>query len=369
MRNKLVLQRILTGLFVVLVLAASNSIVRAQGSPPSTNWIASRGDWFNCNNWSGVCPNPLVDAHINNGGQAQIQGGPNHAAAYSLTLGDSQGDSGSLVIDTDHSAVLDLSGECRGNIYIGYGGSGTLTIKDDGYIRSRYGYVAALQNSSGNVTVQGNHTTWYLYDVYDDPECLGAGLFIGATANSNSGGTATVNVSDGAFISVHNHDQGAAYAVKVGVSGTLTGNATLEMVGPTGGSITAKVYGTLAPGKSLTIDGNLDLTSPTNSANTVCHVNPQATPQPNDKVYVTSTTGGGTALLGGRLTVVGSGTFTAGMSFTLLHAETQRIGTFFSWSFISKSGLGSCLKATLEYTAQDVILHIVNTCAEELPEP
>ena len=72
MKNKSVSHLVLTGLFVVLVLAASNSIVRAQGSPPTTSWIASRGDWFNCNNWSGVCPNPQVDAFINNGGQAQI---------------------------------------------------------------------------------------------------------------------------------------------------------------------------------------------------------------------------------------------------------------------------------------------------------
>src|SRR5882762_5082921 len=173
MKNKSVLQRILTGLFAVLVLAAPNSIVRAQGSPPDTNWIGGNSDWFNCNNWSPGCPNPLVGAHINNGGQAQIYGGPNHATAYSVTLGDNSTDSGSLVIAHDNSAVLDLADGCRGVIYVGLGGSGSLTIADGGYIRSRYGYVAELPNSSGHVTVKGSGTTWFLYDEYDNPDCLG----------------------------------------------------------------------------------------------------------------------------------------------------------------------------------------------------
>ena len=71
MKNKSVLQRILTGLFVVLILASSNSIIRAQ-SCPSTSWTASRGDWFTPGNWNGCTPNLTTDAHINNGGPANI---------------------------------------------------------------------------------------------------------------------------------------------------------------------------------------------------------------------------------------------------------------------------------------------------------
>ena len=358
MKNKSVLQRILTGLFVILVLAVSNSIVRAQ-SPPDTNWIGGNGDWFNCDNWSPGCPNPLVGAHINNGGQAQIYGGPNHATAYSLTLGESYGQSGSLVIAHDNSAVLDLADGCRGVITVGYGGSGSVTIADGGYIRSRYGYVAELANSSGNVTVKGNLSTWFLYDEYDNLDCLGAALYIGSTADSNSGGTATVSVSDGAFISVHNHDPNALYATKVGTSGTLTGNGTLEMVDSGEGSVKATVLGTLAPGKPrLTIDGNLELLS---SSTTICHVNPQATPQ-NDQVLVSNLSGGGTMALGGTLTVVGSGTFAGGMSFILLQTEGLRVGTFANFHFYSFSPIGSCLKPTLQYTDQAVNLLIQNTC-------
>src|SRR5262249_13592048 len=159
---------------------------------PDVTWIGGNGDWFDCaNNWSlGGCPNPLVGAHIDNGGQAQIYGGPNHATALSLSLGDSNG-SGSLVIAHDNSAALDLGDGCRGVIYIGDGGSGSLTIADGGYIRSRFGYVAASQNSSGNVTVKGNGTTWFLYDDYDNHTCIGATLYISSDAVHDSGGTAT----------------------------------------------------------------------------------------------------------------------------------------------------------------------------------
>ena len=67
--------------------------------------------------------------------------------AKSLNLGDNQGDSGSLKIDDDHSAVLDIgTSSCRGNIYIGNRGSGNLTITNGGYIRNRYAYVGAVAN-------------------------------------------------------------------------------------------------------------------------------------------------------------------------------------------------------------------------------
>ena len=258
-----------------------------------------------------------------------------------------------------NSAVLDLADGCRGVIYVGLGGSGSLTIADGGYIRSRYGYVAASQYSSGNVTVKGNGTTWFLYDLYNDPDCLGAALYIGSTAGSDSGGTATVTVKDGAFISVHNLDPNAPYATKVGASGTLTGNGVLDMFGSGEGSIKAIVLGTLAPGKpQLTIDGNLELLS---GSTTICHVNPQATPQ-NDQVLVSNLSGGGTMRLGGTLTVVGSGTFAGGMSFILLQTEGLRVGTFANFHFYSFSPVGNCLKPTLQYTDQAVNLLIVNTC-------
>lgn len=355
MKNKSVLQSILTGLFVVLVLVAPNSIVRAQNCPSET-WIDGAGDWFNPNNWSGGCvPLPTTDAYINNGGEAQIHGGPAHATAYSVVLGDNQGDSGSVTIDTDHSAVLDLGeASCRGNIYIGNRGSGTLVLKDSGYIRSRYGYVAAVANlnlpsSSGVVKVEGSGTVWFLYD--NPPGCTGAGLFIGGTA-SNAGGTATLAVSDGATIYVINGAD--APGVTVGLSGTLTGNGLLLLTGATSSSKTAQVLGTLAPGRPLTIQGNLDLRAPT--ANTVCHVTPQAW----DSVSVTGT-GAGSAMLGGRLTVVMTGTFTPGTSFTLLHAEAGLNETRFPSVSIISLGSGGGFNPVINYDANNVYLYLSPT--------
>ena len=87
MKNKSTTKSVLMGLFVILMLAASNSIVRAQGSPPTTNWIGTTGNFFDCNNWSGACPNPLVDAFINNGGQAQILDGSVAATPILSLLG------------------------------------------------------------------------------------------------------------------------------------------------------------------------------------------------------------------------------------------------------------------------------------------
>jgi T5SS/PEP-CTERM-associated repeat protein len=360
MKNKSVSQSILTGLFVVLVLAVSNSIVRAQGSPPTTSWIGGTGDWFTPGNWSGVLPNPLVDAYINNGGEALIYSGGD-AMAISLTLGDNQGDAGSVII-ADASSVLQV-----GNIYIGNRGSGNLKIANTGHnggITSRYAYVAAGANpikpaSNGTVTVEGNLTIW---DIFDDPPLsFGAGLFIGCTADSNgAGGTALVDVEYPAYISVHNHDGG--FAVTVGHSGTLTGSGTLEMVGssgtptPTPSSITAKVFGTLAPTGLLTIDGNLDLTSLTNTSNTVCHVTPQA----NDEVYVSQLSGGGHAHLGGRVTVIMTGSFTAGMSFPLLSAQGGLDETSFLYTSIiyNSNPWDPCLDRVITYDANTVYLEI-----------
>ena len=353
--NKSTSHSVLTGLFVVLVLAASNSIVRGQECPGTSNWIGGTGGWFTGTNWSNGCvPTATIDASINNGGHAQIQGGPNHAAAKSLVLGDDQGQSGSVTISGDSSAVLDIGGPCRGPMYIGNRGSGNLTIAGQGYIRSRYGYVAAVANptgpaSNGNVKVK-NSAVWYLYDNDPDPGCRGATLFIGCTANSNNGGTATVDVSDGARI--HVDSLAGATGVKVGLSGTLTGNGLVYIGGVTKA---VEIHGTLAPkGGSLQIDGNLDLES---SANTIFNVTPQAW----DNVQVTDLTGGGVAMLGGRITVIMTGNFTASMQpFTLLYAAAGRGDTRFDFESIiyNSNPWDPCITPVITYDANRVYLAI-----------
>ena len=369
MKNKSASHLVLTGLFIVLVLAASSSIVRAQECPGTSNWIGGTGGWFVGTNWSNGCvPNVTVNAAINNGGHAQILGGPNHAAAESLVLGDNQGDSGSVTIDGDSSAVLDIGGACRGSMYIGNRGGGNLTINGQGYIRSRYAYVAAVKNSTGsasngNVNVKGSLTNWYLYDYYDPSlGCTGAGLFIGCTADSSgAGGTATVDVSNGAHIEVTN--RGDAPGITVGLSGTLMGNGIVLLSQGTPLSKTVRVLGTLAPtGGALAIFGNLNLEFPT--ANTVFNVTPQAW----DNVQVSQSTGGGLATLGGRITVIMTGNFTAGMSFTLLYADAGRNNTMFASESIMRPSGGPCFTPKINYDANRVKLDLLS-CLDTGAEP
>jgi|GEM_PF-2430811 len=375
MKNKSVSHLVLTGLFVVLVLAASNSIVRAQGSPPTTSWNLplQKGNWFNCSNWSGVCPSPLVDAFINNGGQAQILVGSVPATAYSLTLGGQQGDSGGVVIDTD-PAILDIgSSSCRGDFYIGNQGSGSVSITNGGRLRNRYAYIAAGPKSNGKVSVKGVGThTQSQWNIFGDVSngCPGAGLFIGCTANSNGGGgTALVNVEYPAIITVLSFVD--APSVTVGKSGTLTGNGRLEVLGYTLSSQTATVLGTLAPTGTLTIEGNLDLNAnDTNTANTSFHVTPEAAD--SLQVKVNDTQGGGLVTLGGRVTVIITGTFTPPVSFTLLHADKGRGDhtKFLYQSIIFKAP--NCVTAAISYhdnldLSSDVNLDIFTSCDDYSP--
>ena len=370
MKNKSVSQALLTGLFVVLVLAASSSIVRAQC--PSTYWIGGTGDWFTPGNWSGCGPNITDDAHINNTGQAQIAptpaptGTPPPAVANSLYLGDSQGDSGGVTVAGD-LAILDVfDGLCRGTFYIGNSGSGGLSITNGGIVRSRYAYIAAAPKSHGNVTVKGtgsnSQSQWNLFGSAGNG-CPGSGLFIGCTApcsdlgNSYIGGTALVNVESPALISVRNFAD--ATSVAVGLSGTLTGNGSLEALGYTPASQTATVYGTLAPALALappvlTIVGNLQLER---QANTVFNVTPQI-PQTLAQVAVVTIPGGGggIATLDGKVSVTMTGTFTP---FTLLHADVATVGSFFTESIKFPSGQDFAPEIT--YDANNVYLVLKTT--------
>jgi hypothetical protein len=108
----------------------------------------------------------------------------------------------------------------------------------------------------------------------------------------------------------------SGYSVKVGPSGTLSGNGTLYTTSST--VPLTDVKGTLSPNWTLTIDGDLTLES---SAATVCNV----TPQNLGSIDVSVS---GTATLNGRLLVTMTGTFTPGATYTLLHADNTISGTF-----------------------------------------
>ena len=356
MKNRSTSQSVLIGLFVILVLAASNSIVRAQSCTSTTTWSGGNSSWFNSLNWNNGIPNSTKCAYINNGGHAGVHGAP--AVAQHIILGNSQNQSGLVTVDTDHNSILDAgTSSCRGDIYIGNAGSGTLAIVDTAYVRCRYAYVAAVSNptqpaSSGNVKVEGSGTVWYIYD--NPSTCTGAGLFIGGTG-SGAGGTGSVVLTGGGTIEVTNRANAAG--VRVYGSGTLAGDGLVTIGGgSTALSKTAEVSGTLSPGGALEIRGNLNLT-PGGTSNTIFHV----TPTTYDSIQVTSATGGGNATLGGRVTVLMSGTFTSlPATYTLLHTAAGRGTSEFETESITLPG--GCVAADIVYDTYDVKLNVTTTC-------
>src|SRR5438067_9276051 len=92
------------------------------------------------------------------------------------------------------------------------------------------------------------------------------------------------------------------------------------------------------------------ITSPDVStlANTVFHANGNGT---FDTVYVTNSTGEGHAALGGRITVIMTGTFGSGMSFVLTNIAGGRDGRYFdSESIIYQSNHGDpCITPVITY--------------------
>lgn len=369
MKNKSVLQSILTGVFAVLALAASNSIVRAQCDNPTWNRVT--GNWDDPINWSPNCvPDFDSDASINNGGSATISDIPNSGIrpTRSLKIGDGQGNTGSLNINvpgaTGNAVMLLVNGD---DFYIGNQGKGNLSIVNYGAhaIRSHSVHIGAQPGSTGTVDVSGSGEVWQLVP--------NSTLFIGCTAASATGGTATLNIQFPAFITIDNNSP-TSPGIKVGQSGTLNGSGIFVLTGPNDVSVTAEVFGTLALQGSgpLIIDGILDLTGlGMNTANTIFHVTPQA----HNELDVYPSGGlGGWVTLGGRITVIMTGTFTVGQSFTLLHAETGRQGSqFATQSILFLSGGGPPICPLIAYVddpihgTSDVVLRITSCSSSEDP--
>jgi hypothetical protein len=304
MKNKSASQSVLICLFTVLAFALYISPARAT----STDWInAASGDWFSDANWDNHVPTNSTDAFVYNGGTAQVNS--SGGQAQSLTVGPNQGDSGTVTVDGTDFGTLTLPDGCTDNngifpglLSIGYSGAGTLTITNDGKVYSLWGYIAATANntlptSSGSVTVDGTGSTWTIRT-----SCGSAArLFIGGSLSGNGddpGGIALLTVTNGGLVDVYNPANQTS--VKVGPSGTLTGNGTITTHGvdPTKAlSYVTAIQGTIAPTGTLNITQDLAFAS---YGTMLCNV----TQGNADMVHV-----GDIAYLNGRLSVIMTGTF------------------------------------------------------------
>lgn len=287
---------VLIGLFLVLAFALCNSSALAQ--IPQTHWTnlgTPNHDWFLSNNWDHGVPDSSTDAYINDGGQALINTDPTGglgATARTLYLGFNQGDSGSLQVD-GYLNYLGIFPDCPNNvpgaIYVGYRGTGNLTITNQGTVLTTFGYIAALQNPTrpdSNGTVKIQNSIWHL----KNEGCSGAGVYIGCTApctpTNGQGGTGVLDLDSSSTLEVEGNNV-AAPGVNVGLSGTLSGSGLVYLLfGSTQLSDTANVLGTVAPAGTLTIKGNLAL-------NTQASTNFHVTLQAHDELDVLHSPSGG----------------------------------------------------------------------------
>lgn len=270
-----------------VALCASLTTTLADQCIGTTDWIVTSGDWFERINWSEGLPNGDTSAKINNGGTATIASAG--AVSCDLTLGAEQMQSGAVVVDGGtYAMTFDAA--------VAEHGKGVLTIKNGGSVTAAYSGIATEPGSNGTVSVSGGTFT------IEGNGALGVGGY------SAPGGIGLLSVTNGGTVT--------AGTVQVWKSGTLTGNGTV-----TGGT---SIQGTLTPGGgTLAITGNLAFSvTPSSSPTIECNVVPTRA----DNVCVT-----GTATLNGRISVTLTGTtFTAGSTYTLLHANGGLNSTSFS---------------------------------------
>ncbi len=288
----------------------------------TTVWVGSTGNWFTSTNWTNGVPTSSDDAVINNGGTATIAS--SGAAARSLTLGAAVGDAGSVIVDGGSLSVpndcgtYDSPDDIRLGIYVGYGGTGNLSIINGGTVASGYGYIALSSSgrvmSNGSVTIDGTGSSWTLNG---GALCL-ARLFVGGdNTTGNPGGTALLTVGGGGTVNIYNPHN--AVSMPIGPSGTVSGDGTITVNGDANfSSRLVSVKGTLSPSGALPIVGNLAF----NPSGTSVH---KVTPEGGDNVQVkTLSFAGGRLKLRGHLSVDITGSFAASpgvVRYTLFEAQ------------------------------------------------
>jgi len=226
---------------------------------------------------------------------------------------------------TTWSGAVDHNWFTAGNWNNGVPDSGTAALINNGGTAQINASLPAANACSltlnpGNVSVGSVGSLQVTYST--------TGIVVGGTGAIPSLLTATGSVT--------------ATTVVVNTSGTLTGNGTVSTTSGT------KIYGTLAPGPGRLTISNGDLSF----LGSAPLMESSVTPTSQDNVYVSA----GAAALTGKLSVKMTGNFTAGTTYTLLHAENGLFGTTFS--SVSITYPCECFTPQIQYTTKDVNLYL-----------
>lgn len=119
------------------------------------SWTAGTGDWFDPANWDSGVPTAGDYATLDNGGTAQIEA-PG-AVSQGVTAGFNGGTSGTVEVSGS-----DASWTNTYSIYLGYEGTGTLSVSDGGQVTTQAAFLGYLPSGLGELNVDGEGS---LFDV------------------------------------------------------------------------------------------------------------------------------------------------------------------------------------------------------------
>lgn len=229
------------GLMLTTALTASAFLAT---SAHASNWTGGTGDWFDPANWDNGVPTVGGYATLDNGGTAQIEA-PG-AVSQGVTAGFNSGASGAVEVSGNGASWTNTY-----SIYLGYQGTGTLSISDGGQVTTQAAFLGYLPSGLGELNVDGEGS---LFDV-------SSYLTIG------NEGEGHVSITNGGAVN-------SAYASLGGEVGS-TGSATVDGDGSNwhSNSILVGNYGEgrldIANGGSVTSDSDVYLGVYTGSAGTV----------------------------------------------------------------------------------------------------
>ncbi|MDI3564192.1 hypothetical protein [Bradyrhizobium sp. Arg816] len=240
-------------------------LVLATSTPSrATDWTGGTStDWFTATNWSAGVPTSAVDANIDTvapnatvvgaaGAQARsvfvgisgtgkltIRNGGTMSNAGFGYFGYGFGATGTVTVDGAGSALTNSS-----DLYVGYFGAGTLTIRNGGTVSTaNIGYLGFVAGSTGTVTVDGAGSAW----------TSSSTLVVGYS------GTGTLTIQNGGKASNVGHaflgnNAGSTGTLTVDGAGSSWTNSGVLVVGESGtGTLTIANGGAVSPASGMQI--------------------------------------------------------------------------------------------------------------------